>query len=130
MRRVLNFDKPVQRKKILVADDDTAILQVIKLILEESGYAVYAVSDGSKVVDQVNKTKPDVILLDIWMSGYDGRDLSQTLKAKKETKNIPIIVVSAHNETERMAKEAGADGFISKPFDMDYLLETVRKYLN
>lgn len=116
-------------KKILVVDDDLAILEVIKIILEDKGYHVLAHANAALVHKTIEETMPDLILLDIWMSGFDGRDIAKTLKSQHHTKHIPIIVISAHNETEKMAKEAGADDFLAKPFDIEDLLAKVKQYL-
>ncbi len=116
-------------KKILVVDDDIAILDVIKIILEDKGYTVLTVSNGANVYSTIVKEFPHLILLDIWMSGFDGRDIARELKAQDHTKNIPIIIISAHNETEKMAHEAGAQDFLPKPFDIEALLNVVEKHL-
>lgn len=115
------------KKKILVADDDRGILDAIKMLLEEVGYEVKTLVDG-QTVQMMNEYHPNLLLLDIWMSGLDGRDICKQLKAQEQTKHIPIIMISANRETERIAKEVGADDFISKPFQMDDLLEKVAKY--
>lgn len=116
------------RKKILVVDDDLAILEVIRIILDENNYKVLAISDASQVEESITQLKPDLILLDIWMSGFDGRDIIKALRAKEETSKIPILIISANNDTEKIAKESGADGFLAKPFDINDLLSITRKY--
>jgi len=116
-----------QKKKVLVADDDTAILEVISLMLEDAGYEVETTVDGQAEM-VVREYLPDVILLDIWMSGQDGRKICKSLKGHKLTKHIPIIMVSANRDTEKIAKEAGADDFLAKPFEMAELLTKVAKY--
>ena len=117
-------------KKIIVADDDSSILEVIKIILEDAGYEITTVSDPSLILSTVAKVKPNLVLLDIWMSGFDGRNLTKKLKSQNETKQIPVVIISAHNDTAKMAKEAQADGYLAKPFDMEDLVKTVKKYLN
>lgn len=111
---------------ILVADDDPAILEVIKIILEENGYKVVTISDGGLVKKEIVAQKPSLVLLDIWMSGHDGRDITKLVKSDNKTKNVPVVVISAHNETEKIAKDAGADNFLSKPFNIDELLSMVK----
>jgi CheY-like chemotaxis protein len=69
--------------------------------------------------------QPDLLLLDIWMSGLDGREICKALKLQDHTKHIPIILVSANRDTEQIAHDAGADDFLNKPFDMDDLLRKV-----
>lgn len=116
------------KKNILVIDDDRSILEVVKIILEENGYEVSTISNASFIEKTLQNKLPDLILVDIWMAGYDGRDVTQQLKSQKETSHIPIIVISAHNETQKIAKDAGADGFLEKPFDIEDLLSVVQKH--
>lgn len=119
--------KPFE-KKILVADDDSAIVEALTLMLEDAQYQVIATTDGNSVPDLLAE-KPDLLLLDIWMSGIDGRTICAKLKADEKTKDIPIIMISANKDTQGIAKEAGANDFLTKPFQMDDLLEKVAKYL-
>ena len=116
-------------KKILIADDNPAILEAVSLILEDVGYETYTVSDD-KIIKQIVSIKPDLILLDIWLSGQDGREICKTLKNRNDTKNIPIIMISANKDTSIIAKEAGANDFLEKPFDMDDLLTKVASYMS
>lgn len=112
----------------MVADDDTAILEAIELMLEDEGYEVITLSDGKRVLGMYEQ-KPDLLLLDIWMSGVDGRDICKKLKSDIKFKTTPIIIISANNDTQRIAKEIGADDFIAKPFQMNELLSKVAKYV-
>lgn len=116
------------KKRILIADDNQAILEVMELVLTEGGYEVTTTTDGKKV-HKLAETQPDLILLDIWMSGSDGRDICMKLKHDQKTQNIPIILVSAIKDTEEKAELAGADDFLEKPFEIKDLLEKVAKYL-
>lgn len=114
---------------ILVIDDDTGILEVVKIILEDKGYFVKTVQESSKIDSVLSEKLPELILLDIWMSGIDGQDVTKTLKKNNQTCHIPIILMSANQETEKIAKAAGADGFITKPFDIDHLTSLVESYV-
>ncbi len=116
-------------KKILVIDDDIAILEVIKIILEEKNYDVITVNNGALISSHIQRELPDLILLDIWMSGYDGRDVAIFLKSQKRTQHIPIIIISANNETELIAKDCRADGFLAKPFDIHDLIQIIENTL-
>jgi DNA-binding response OmpR family regulator len=118
-----------RKERILVVEDDPAILDVLRLILEEGGYAVETVADGETLRDFPNGP-PDLLLLDIWLSGWDGREICRSLKGREETKNLPIVICSASRDGEKMAREAGADGFLAKPFDLDDLLATVARQLS
>lgn len=114
-------------KKILVADDDGAILDAVKIMLEMCGYEVITTQDG-RTIDVMLEESPDVLLLDIWMSGIDGRTICKHLKQIDKTKNIPIIMVSASKDVSISARDAGADDFLAKPFEMNDLLALVEKY--
>jgi DNA-binding response OmpR family regulator len=115
------------KKKILVTDDDTGIQDVIRIILERAGYSV-DISSDAKCIFEDKFDHPDVIVLDRHLSGLDGLDVCRYLKGKKETKNIPIIMVSATPGIDVMAKHAGAEDFIEKPFLMNDLLAVVNRW--
>ncbi len=115
------------KKKILVADDDPAILEVITLMLEDAGHDVTTSVNG-ETVEKVHGVLPDLILLDIWMSGMDGRDVCKHLRAQQKTKHIPIIMISANRDAKAIALDAGANDFLAKPFEMNRLLSMVEKY--
>ena len=116
-------------KKILVADDNPAILDSLKIMLEDEGYEVETTEDGA-VAQNMKKPLPDLLLLDVWMSGIDGKNVCLRLKSASATKQIPIIMMSAAKDIVQIAEYAGADDYISKPFQMNHLLETVSLYIN
>ncbi|HLX55855.1 MAG TPA: response regulator [Ktedonobacteraceae bacterium] len=118
-----------RRKKILVMDDEPDILEFLQVILEEEGYAVLT-SDKGEFLEQLhNGGLPDLILVDILLSGKDGRAIVRHLKRQEETRHIPVIMVSAHPGAEKTAREAGAEDFLAKPFEIDALLAKVANYL-
>src|ERR1017187_3600375 len=100
-------------KKILIADDNTDILQVVELILKSHGYDVEAVSDGFKVIERTGIFKPDLVLLDVYLAGIDGREICKKLKADIKTTNIPVIMFSAQSNLDEVIKYK-ADNFIGK----------------
>jgi DNA-binding response OmpR family regulator len=116
-----------RKKKVLVIDDDPGILDALQIMLEESGYDVEASQDGV-ILQNGLLPLPDVILLDIWMSGVNGRDVCKHLKSQRETRAIPVIMMSANKDTAEIAEESGADDFITKPFQMKDLLAILAKY--
>ncbi len=116
------------KKKVMIAEDDTGILEAMQMILEDAGYEVTTTVDGKTLQDMKDEL-PDVLLLDIWMAGMDGTNVCQYLKSQNRTKHIPIILCSANKDTQHLAKECGADDFLAKPFEMDDLLSKVEKYL-
>lgn len=115
------------KKKILVVDDDPGIIEIFKIILEENGYHVL-IAEDQKIIERVRSEIPDLILLDIWISGLDGRDIARALRKETGTKEIPIIMISALSDTKRIAEESGVDAFLEKPFNIDTLLSLVQKY--
>ena len=118
----------LRKKTILVADDDPDILDAVTLILEDAGYEVQTTSDGATLRD-VHSTAPDLLLLDIWLSGWDGKEVCAVLKSEERTRDLPIVLFSANKETERIAHEVGADDFITKPFELDELVQTIERHL-
>lgn len=115
-------------KHILIADDDEAIIDSVGLLLEEFDYKVTTTLDGRQLF-KLKKPYPDLILLDIWMSGVNGRDVCLYLKNHESTRKIPVILVSANRHTADVAKEAHADDFITKPFDFTILQTKIEKFI-
>jgi DNA-binding response OmpR family regulator len=115
-------------KRILVADDDSGIGDMMQLMLEEAGYNVEIQRDGH-AVQHMQEPLPDLLFLDIRLSGTDGRTICRHLKSQEATHALPIIFLSAHKDTPQMARDAGADDFLTKPFDMEDLLALTAKYL-
>jgi CheY-like chemotaxis protein len=116
-------------KKILVVDDEPDILEFLQVILEEEGYIVATTDKGEYLETLHNGSLPQLILLDVLLSGKDGRTIAKHLKSQDETKHIPIIMLSAHPGAEETARAAGADDFIAKPFEIDQLLAKIAQYL-
>src|SRR6266702_4107992 len=108
-------------KKILIAEDDQPIIDIVKLILEGEGYTTIVATHEKEIRHAVFHQKPQLILLDIRLDSLDGGEFARELKANEQTRTIPIIIISANNETEKIAKGAGADDFLLKPFDIDDL---------
>lgn len=112
----------------MIAEDDDGITDAMKIMLEMNGYAVETTVDGQTVQD-MKENLPDLLLLDVWMSGMDGRQVCRYLKAQALTKDIPIIIISAGRDIDKSARAAGANDFLAKPFEMDDLLSMVAKHL-
>ncbi len=116
------------KKRIMVMDDDPGILDALKMLLQEFGYEVHTTKNGKLAYDD-KKDLPDLILLDLWMSGVNGRDVCIHLKGQKLTKDVPIILFSANKDIANIAREVGADDFIAKPFHLNDLLAMVEKHV-
>lgn len=115
--------------KILIVDDEVEILEVVSLLLTMHGFTVQKLSDAGKAVSEINTFNPDVVLLDVNLSGYDGRKICKQLKsADSAYKDIPIILFSAMHDLHLTYPECEATDFISKPFDNNKLVEKIKKY--
>lgn len=120
------MEKP---KRIMIADDDPGILDAIGILLEFEGYEVSSTPDGNSLLAMTGNF-PDLLLLDIWMSGIDGRDICRRLKQQPSTFNMPVVLLSASRDIELSAIEAGADGFLAKPFEIGDLLKKIETHIN
>ncbi len=115
-------------KKIVIVDDDIAILDSLGTMLDFEGFQVNTFERGSEIFRFVEEIdKPDVILLDMWLSGEDGRDICKKLKENAETRNIPVVIMSASRGLEHTAIESGANAFIAKPFEIDDIINKVQQ---
>jgi DNA-binding response OmpR family regulator len=114
----------LKQKKIMIADDDPGIVDAVEMLLEFEGYQVTSTVNGATVLDMKDEL-PDLLLLDIWMSGEDGRDICKKLKHEPATKNIPVIMISASRDIMESAMASGADDFLAKPFEMNDLLQKI-----
>ena len=119
-------------KKILVIEDDRDIRETITYALEESMFDVVA-SEDSKILKSIHKIKPDLILLDNWLTDWksdaNGQQISKELKTNPDTKHIPIIIVSAVSNIREVAEAGQADGFLRKPFDLNDLIAIINKHV-
>ena len=115
--------------KILVVDDDLDILVVMEILLTMKGFSVEVTPKWESTFEKVDTFKPDLILLDVLISGNDGRTICKQLKSQEGTKKIPIIMFSAHPSAAATMAEYGADDFIAKPFDVNDLLTKVNAQL-
>ena len=119
----------MSQKKITISDDDLAILDAVSIMLEFEGYKVTCISDGNVLLTKEGPFA-NLLLLDIWMSGTDGREICKFLKNNKTTAQIPIILISASKDIEGSALNAGADDFLPKPFDMADLLRKIELHIS
>src|SRR5437667_10383427 len=105
-------------KRLLVVDDEPDILEFLQVILEDEGYEVVTSAKGDYLEQLHNGGLPHLILVDVLLSGKDGREIVKYLKSQQETKHIPVIMFSAHPGAEQTARLAGADDFLVEPFDI------------
>ena len=117
-------------KKILVVDDESDILSVVKFRLKKEGYEIIEARDGQAALDLVKKEKPDLILLDLRLPVIDGYEVCRRLKSNETLKAIPVIFMTASSagKVVEKSKEFQADDYIIKPFEPEVLLEKVKKF--
>lgn len=127
----MNCSGPEQND-ILIVDDTREILRVLMHMLTEQGYRVRPVLNGELALQVVRNSPPDLILLDILMPGTDGYEVCRRLKAQEQTRDIPVIFISALNETADKIKafEFGGVDYITKPFQKEEVLARVKTHLN
>ncbi len=116
-------------KKVLVVDDDEGILDIAKIVLTEKGYDVTILQVSKQIYKLIDKLKPDIILLDLWMPHLSGDVIAKELRNNPKTAHIPIILVSAVKDLKGVANNVEADAFIGKPFDIEVLENTVEKII-
>ena len=117
-------------KKILVLDDDNDILEILSLILLESGYQVKTLSCGDTVFDDIMEYRPDLILMDVMLAGMDGRSICKNIKENHLTSFLPVILISGtHDLAESLYQPGAPNDFVAKPFEIDHLLERIEKQL-
>lgn len=119
------------REKILVIEDERDISDLIKYNLERDGFNVIAAASGEKGMSEAKKNKPRVIILDLMLPGIDGLQVCRILKGEEETRDIPIIILTAKSEEADIVAglEIGADDYITKPFSPRVLLARLRAVL-
>lgn len=114
-----------QASRILVVDDDPDIGAMIKMMLEYKGYSVMVTERAEQAEHILQTYAADLIIMDMLLSGVNGTDICKKLKSNPATSGIPLMMISAHPNAKEICFEAGADDFISKPFDMQEILSKI-----
>ena len=117
-------------KRILVIDDDEDLLEIFNIIFQEAGYNVVT-SNHTETADYIHEIGPDLVILDIRITGsaINGGELCAEIKKKFRDEPIPVVLVSGETDISQIAVNSGADGFISKPFDIDTLLQQIKQLI-
>jgi len=119
-------------ERILIVDDESAIRLICRLNLGSSGFATLEASDGDSALAAAREERPDLILLDVMLPGKDGWQVAEELAAERETREIPILFLSARSDRsdESRGYELGGVGYITKPFDPNVMTERVRNIID
>jgi len=120
----------MDKKKILIADDETGIRLTVGRILDKD-YIVLEAANGEEAVEIAKGQKPDLILMDLIMPKMDGYAACSQIKADEATKGIPVVILTAvgHEFNKKFATEMGAEGYITKPFNIQDLLDVITPLL-
>jgi DNA-binding response OmpR family regulator len=116
------------KKKLIIAEDDPALLDALQMIFKRAGFEVSGYANG-KVLMHNGLDVPDIFLIDKQLSGIDGLDICRYLKNKDTTRHVPVIIFSASPGIEPLVKKAGGDAFLEKPFSNSKLLALVQQLL-
>lgn len=118
-------------KKILIVDDEADIIEILQFVLEAQGYECITAMDGEEGLRLAKELLPDLIILDVMMPKINGYKISRLLKYDAKYKNIPILMITARSQEEdkNIGEETGVDEYITKPFQVDYVLQKVKSYL-
>jgi two-component system phosphate regulon response regulator PhoB len=120
-----------ENPSILVVEDEAAIREMLNFSLGKAGFSVQEAADARQAQDMMNKSVPDLVLLDWMLPGISGVDLANKLRQAKRTHNVPIIMLTARGEEENKIKglEAGADDYVTKPFSTRELIARINAVL-
>ncbi len=121
----------MDKKRILLVDDEKDLVENVILRLEASGYEVIAAYDGQEGFDKARKDKPDLIILDLMLPKLDGYKVCRMLKFDEKYKNIPVILFTARGQEsdQKMGRDVGANAYITKPFEGKALLNKIKELL-
>jgi len=118
-------------KRVLLAEDETDLRKMMKILLELHGYDVLEAADGYEAVEKAVEEEPDLILMDIAMPVMDGIDSTRTIRRHEGLRNVPIVAVTAYGDFySQRARKAGCDDVIQKPIDFSRLKPMVESYLS
>lgn len=115
--------------KVIIVDDSRELLEVLKYFLEEKGFEVETVTKQDELIPLIKSYSPDLIILDIYLQGEDGREICKELRKQEETKYLCILMFSASAKALINYKDYGADGYLEKPFGLNEVIEKIESSL-
>jgi DNA-binding response OmpR family regulator len=122
----------MNQKKIMIVDDEADLVETVRFPLEMEGFNVMVSYNGEDALNKAREESPDLIILDLMLPKLDGYKVCRLLKFDEKYKHIPILMLTAKTQDKDkiLGTETGANEYITKPFEMDDLLEKVKTYLN
>ena len=115
--------------KILILDDDADILDILSILLSQSGYEIEALAGGEEIFESIKQFQPDLVLMDVMLGDLDGRVICKDIKDNPVTCNLPVILISAAPGVAQSLQSGAPDSYVDKPFDIDNLLGIIEKQL-
>lgn len=115
------------KKKILIVDDDRDIVELLEILLKSKGFGLLTAFDGNEALEKTRKGSPDLLVLDLMLPYRDGNEVCRIIKSDENLKHIKVLILSARvsDADKRIAAEAGADAYITKPFSPKDLVEKI-----
>lgn len=122
----------MDKKKILIVDDEAHIVELVRVCLEDSDYEIVEAYDGAEALNKARQEKPDLILLDIMLPKMDGYEVCKNLKHSEDTRHIPVVMLTAKGQEVDKVKgfQSGADAYMTKPFSPLRLLTELEEKLS
>lgn len=117
------------KEKILIYEDDKDILILCETILAKHGFETASRTECETILNDIESTHPDLILMDLWIPGTGGKKAITILKQNEQTRHIPVLVFSADSDIAEIGKKVNADGFIEKPFAIPVFIEKIQSHL-
>lgn len=116
--------------KLLIVDDSTDLLEAMEIILAQNGYIIKTLSSGNNIYQEIDDFNPDILIIDIYLAGIDGRDVCRNLRKVVANKYLCIIIFSASTKALENYRSFGADDYLEKPFGINNLIEKIESVLS
>jgi CheY-like chemotaxis protein len=125
------MEKDSRDRTVLIVEDSDDARYFMRLALEQLGYIIVEAENGAKAIEVAERERPDIILMDLSLPIMDGLAATEKIRATGDLKGVPIIAVTAHQETDfrEGAKAAGFDAYVTKPIDIDFLSDLINGLL-
>ncbi|MGZ3776058.1 MAG: response regulator [Mucilaginibacter sp.] len=117
-------------QRILILDDDTDLLELMSMLLCDNGYETLTMSSGERIFEAIQMFHPDLVLMDVMLAGLDGRIICSRIKREASLLGLPVILISGtHNLSDSLLQKGAPNDYLSKPFDMTFLLDKIKTQL-
>lgn len=115
----------MNNKKVLICDDDEGIIDLLEVMFDDAPFEVITEVRSKNMLQLIKTEQPDLIVLDLWMPVVSGDQILRMIRSNADTEKLPVIVISASRDGEKIAMDAGASAYVAKPFDIEELTELI-----